>query len=135
VLYLKNYKFSIGNRFRIRQNSFLELQLIMDPAKAVVFGPIIIFFVIFGLIIVGFLGLVAKLLIKAKNSSWEGEVIEKKHKVIDDFDEGKQDKYIIVFQTTEGKKLNVEANQSVWEDYKVGDKSVKKTGTLWPEKV
>jgi len=107
----------------------------MDPAKIVVFGPIIIFFAFFGLIIVGFLGLVAKLLIKAKNSSWEGEVIDKKHKVIDDFDEGKQDRYIVVFQTTEGKKLNVEASHSIWESYKIGDKAIKKSGTLWPEKV
>jgi len=107
----------------------------MDPAKVVVFGPIILFFVFFGLIIVGFLGLVAKLLIKAKNSSWEGEVIDKKHKVIDDFDEGKQDRYIVVFQTKEGKKLNVEASHSIWESYKIGDKAIKKSGTLWPEKV
>ncbi|NMB57090.1 hypothetical protein GYA19_04090 [Candidatus Beckwithbacteria bacterium] len=107
----------------------------MDPAKAIVFGPIIIFFAIFGLIIVGFLGLVVKLIFKAKASAWIGEVVEKKHKVIDTMDDGEENRFILVFKTTEGKTLNVEVSHDVWEDYKVGDKAEKKAGTLWPKKI
>ncbi|NMC35477.1 hypothetical protein GYA49_00360 [Candidatus Beckwithbacteria bacterium] len=107
----------------------------MDPAKAVVFGPIVIFFGVFLLLIIGFLAFVVKLLLKAKASAWVGEVVEKKHKVIDDFDEGEQHRFIVVFKTTEGKTLNVEVSHDIWEDYKVGDKAEKKAGTLWPEKL
>lgn len=45
--------------------------------KIMVFLPMILFFGVFLLLIIGFFGLVAKLLIKSKNSEWEGEVVDK----------------------------------------------------------
>ena len=47
--------------------------------KYVVFGPIIIFFGIFALLIIGFFVLVAKLVLKARGDAWIGEVIDKNH--------------------------------------------------------
>ena len=59
----------------------------MAGGKCCVFAPIIIFFVILGALIFGFIGLILKLVKKGYDSSWTGVVQDKKYveKRIDGF--------------------------------------------------
>jgi len=104
--------------------------------KFVVFGPIIIFFVIFGLLVLGFLGLVVKLVVKGKNQAWIGEVIDKAHNVKDkDEGPGKEHFYSLQVRLENGEEHNIPASAEFYEEIKVGDKLKKDKGSLWPKKI
>lgn len=107
----------------------------MQPEKAVVFGPIIIFFAIFGILIVGFLGFVMKLAIKGKKSAWKGILIDKLHKQREDFDDGIEDIYILVFKIESGREIKVPTSKQMWDSYKIGDKAEKKSGEFLFKKI
>lgn len=102
--------------------------------KYLVFGPIVIFFVIFGIIIFAFLAFVGKLIIKSKNSSWKGDVVEKKY--FQKKDDGKVEEFFsVVVQTEDSKELKVAVSKILWNNLKEGDKIEKRKGELFPRKV
>lgn len=104
--------------------------------KYVVFGPIIIFFGIFTLLIIGFLMLVLKLVFKAKNQSWIGEVIDKNHVERDKDDSRlKEHLYSYKVQLENGEIHNIAASREFYNEIKIGDKLKKDKGSLWPKKI
>jgi hypothetical protein len=104
--------------------------------KTVIFLPIILFFGFFALLIVGFLILVFKLVMKSKNSSWTGEVKDKVHNQREDYDSHRMEHfYSLVVMTGEGKEMKVGLSQQMWDGFNIGDKIKKDKGKLFPEKV
>lgn len=104
--------------------------------KYIVFGPIIIFFGFFFLLIFGFFALVAKLVFKAKNDEWVGEVIDKSH-VVRNKDESnlKEHLYSYKVQLENGEVHGIAASLKFFNEIKIGDKLKKEKGSLWPKKI
>jgi len=104
--------------------------------KAVVFGPMIIFFVIFIILIIAFIGFIVKIISKSKNEDWYGEVIDKKVNEVEDFDTGsKSDHYFLVVKIEGSRNRHIGLSRDKWEAFSVGDKLHKPKGKLFPEKV
>lgn len=107
----------------------------MQPEKAIIFGPIIIFFGFFALLAFGFLGLVIKLIMKGKNASWKGVIVDKVHNSKRNEDNKLENFYSLVIKTEVGKEIKLGVSASQFEDYKIGDKLDKIKGDIWPTKV
>ena len=103
--------------------------------KAVVFGPLILFFGFFLLLIILFIGFIVKLVLKSKNEEWSGEVIDKKMNVVDDEDGGSHENYYLVVKMDTGKTRNIGLSRQLWENFQTGDKLHKPKGKLFPDKV
>jgi hypothetical protein len=103
--------------------------------KAVVFGPLIIFFGFFGLLVIGFFTLIIKLILKSKNEEWSGVVVDKKHNQFEDVDDGSaQDNYYLVVKMDTGKERKIGLASKAWDGFKIGDRLKKPKGELFPEK-
>jgi hypothetical protein len=104
--------------------------------KWIVFGPMILFFGFFALLIIGFLMLVGKLLFKAKADAWVGEVIDKGH-IIKDKDDSNQKEHLyhLKVQFENGEIHAIPATVQFYNEIKVGDKLKKEKGALWPKKI
>jgi hypothetical protein len=108
----------------------------MQPEKACIFGPIIIFFTIFALLVAGFIILVVKLIKKGKASAWQGELVDKLYRSRDDSDSGRTEHfYTLVFKTIEGKMIKVGTSREIYDSYVIGDKAEKKSGELGLKKI
>ena len=103
--------------------------------KAIVFGPIILFFGFFGLLIIGFFVLIGKLISKSKNESWQGEVVDKKHNQTTDIDDNLVNNYYLVVKMDNGTERNIGLSSVMWDGFKIGDKIQKPKGKLYPEKI
>jgi hypothetical protein len=104
--------------------------------KIIIFLPIVIFFGVFALLAGGFLLLVFKLVMKSKNSSWTGEVIDKVHNQKKDSDSHRMENfYYLVVMTDLGKEMKVGLSGPMWEQFNKGDKIKKEKGKLFPEKI
>jgi hypothetical protein len=107
--------------------------------KTIVFLPIIIFFGFFGLLVVGFFALIAKLFFKAKAQSWEGVVLDKGHHIKEEKDEDGFKKqhnfYSLKVQLDNGEIHNIPVTADFYQKIKVGDRLKKEKGALWPKKV
>ena len=101
----------------------------------IVFGPIIIFFSFFGLIILGFLILVFKLLKKSKNDEWKGTVVDKKVITRRDEDGDLKAFYSLIFETETKRTVKIAVNQEVFNQYQIGDKAEKPKGKFFPVKI
>jgi len=103
--------------------------------KTVVFGPIIIFFGFFALLVIGFFALIIKLITKSKNEEWSGVIIDKKHTEVEDDDSSiTHDYYYLVVKMNSGKERNVGLSGTLWNNFKIGDKIFKPKGKLLPQK-
>ena len=98
--------------------------------------PIVVF-IVFSLPFLGFLLLVYKLVMKSKNSSWSGEIVDKAHNEKRDFDNPKKMEhfYYIEVSRTEGRNLKVGLSEEMWKGFEIGDKVKKDKGKLYPEKI
>lgn len=104
--------------------------------KYVVFGPIIIFFGFFLLLIIGFFALVGKLVLKSKNDEWIGEVIDKSDFVKEkDGSNLKEHILSLKIQLENGEIHSIPASVNFYNEIKVGDKLKKEKGSLWPKKL
>ncbi len=102
--------------------------------KYIVFGPIILFFGFFFLLILGFFALIGKLFMKGKNDSWKAEVIEKNVSIQKDDDSKRTTRLLSLrIQLENGETHNIPATVDFYNKVKVGDKLEKKKGALWPE--
>jgi len=102
--------------------------------KYIVFGPIIIFFGFFFLLILGFFALIGKLFMKGKNESWRAEVIEKVVHVQKDDNTKRTSRLLsLKIQLENGEIHSIPAKAEFYNKVKVGDKLEKKKGALWPE--
>lgn len=103
--------------------------------KAAVFGPLVIFFGVFIILIIAFIGFIVKLISKSKNEDWSGEVIDKKVNTYEDEDTGmEKDSYFLVVKIEGSRNRNVGLSREKWESFSVGDKIHKPKGKLFPEK-
>ena len=106
--------------------------------KTIVFGPLILFFGFFTLLIIGFVILIGKLISKAKNSSWEGEIIKKEHNTTPSYDDDIRDNhfyYLVVKMNESGEERKIGLSEKLWSQFKVGEKIKKPKGKLFPEKI
>lgn len=103
--------------------------------KAVVFGPLVIFFGFFILAIILFIGFIIKLVLKSKNEDWSGEVIDKKMNTVDDDESGSHDYYYLVVKMDSGQERKVSLSRQLWESFQTGDKLHKPQGKLFPDKI
>jgi len=104
--------------------------------KAIVLGPIIIFFAIFAFFVFLFFSFIVKGIKKQKASEWKGELIDKTHAEVDDDDSPyTKDYYTLIFKTTEGKKIKVGVTENIYNEYQIGDQAEKIPGELRPRKV
>lgn len=96
------------------------------------------FWIFFLLVVVLPISLIIKMVLKSKRSSWEGEVIDKKHNATQDFDDDTKINhtyYLIVKMNDGSRNRNVGLSKQMWEKFKVGDKIKKPAGKLYPEKI
>ena len=101
-----------------------------------VFGPIVIFFGFFALLVFGFLFFVGKLLLKAKNDAWVGEVVDKSHVTKDKDDSNlKEHLYSLKVRMENGETHSIPASTEFFNQVQVGDKLKKEKGSLWPKKI
>jgi len=104
--------------------------------KTLVFGPIIIFFVFFGLMAVAFILVVLKLLLKGKKDAWVGELVDKTHTTYQDIDTDEdKDLYTLIFKTDTGRQVKYGTNKLVYDDYSLGDKAEKIAGKFHIQKL
>jgi len=104
--------------------------------KKIIFLPMIFFGVIFLVLIIGFLGLVIKLIKRGRDSAWSGELVEKKYFEGEDMDTDlKKDYFTLIFKTKEGKQVKVGVDKKTYDSYKVGDKAEKIKGEFHPRKL
>lgn len=109
----------------------------MQPEKMIIFGPMIIFFVFFGLMVLGFLAIVIKLINKGRKSAWKGVLVDKLYNETEDMDDSSKTNhfYTLVFKTDEGKQVKVGVSRKMYDEYQVGDKAEKKSGDFWQKKI
>jgi hypothetical protein len=105
--------------------------------KAIVFGPLIIFFGIFALLIFLFLGFIVKLVMKSKNEDWTGVITDKKINKVEDSDNDNitHDYCFLVVKMDTGQERKIGLSRQLWEKFQIGDKLHKPKGKLFPEKV
>lgn len=93
------------------------------------------FLILFGIIIIPFTLLVLKLILNAKKSSWEGEVVGKEHNTKRDFDTDRLETfYYLKVKLAGGGQRNIGLSKQMWDEYKVGDKIKKEAGQMYPHK-
>jgi len=86
--------------------------------------------IVFFLIVTGFFTLIS---IKQKKDSWEGVLVKKKKTYND---ESLQTTYRLIFKTIDGKKKKFQIkSEQAFNQWKEGDKAIKKSGEYFPEKV
>ena len=109
----------------------------MRPEGCLIFGPIIIFFVLFGVLALGFLLLVFKLISKGRASAWRGELVDKLYNSRRDSDNPRKVNhfYTLVFKIEDGTTVKVGTSKEVYDSYNIGDKAEKKSGEFWPKKL
>ena len=102
--------------------------------RALIF--LIVFLVIFGLPILLFAKSVKKKGQKRRESAWEGKLVDKKHVEWDDDDSPyTKDLYTLYFETNDGKKVEINVEKSLYEQWEIGNKAKKVSGEPWPQKV
>jgi len=106
-------------------------------AKLFFFMPMILFFGVFALLVIGFFGIIAKLINKTKADVWAGTLREKKHNTKDVDDDGfhkTEHFYILYFDTDKGERRLGVAKQ-VYDSWEISDKAKKEKGKIWPAKI
>jgi hypothetical protein len=99
--------------------------------------PIIIFFGFFGILIIGFIALVVYLIVRSKNASWKGTVIDKIHNTKRDDEHRNRIEhfYIVVVKTDAGKEMKLGLAKEMYDRFEIGDKLKKDKGSLFPVKI
>ena len=104
--------------------------------KYVVFGPIVLFFGFFFLLVIGFFALVGKLITQGRNQSWRGTVIEK---VVfeKEHDDSHRKEHILSLKVRleNGETHSIPASVDFYNSVSVGDRLEKSKGSLWPKKI
>ena len=102
--------------------------------RALIF--LIVVLVIFGLPVLLFAKSVKKKGEKRRESAWEGKLVDKKHLEWEDDDSPyTKDLYTLYFETNDGKKVEINVEKSLYEQWEIGNKAKKVSGEPWPQKV
>ena len=101
-----------------------------------VFGPIVLFFGVFLVLIVAFFGFIAKLIMKTKAEEWTGVVTDKKHNTKKDDETHRVEHfYYLGVKLDNGTERNLGMAAGMWEKFEIGDRLHKPKGKLFPEKI
>ena len=103
--------------------------------KIFVFLPIILFFLVFGVLIFGFLFLVLKIMKKTKESYWKGKVVDKEHNTKREDDHKVSHFYTLKVETNEGLTRNIAVSKELYDVCNTGDELEKPLGKLNPVKL
>lgn len=104
--------------------------------KNIIFVPIIIFFVFFGILILIFIKFASKILKKSKESYWIGVVQDKVQNQKRDFDTNKiVDYYHLVVKMDDGSVRNISLSGTKVDDFNIGDRIEKQKGEWFPRKL
>jgi hypothetical protein len=103
--------------------------------KIIVLLPIIIFFGFFGLLVLAFLLVLLKIILKTKKSEWHGEVIDKIYETRREDVKKFSHFYTLVVKTSDGQIRKVAVTKEMFDSCQIGDKLVKPKGFLNPRKV
>jgi biopolymer transport protein ExbB/TolQ len=95
---------------------------------------ILIVFLPITLCVIGFFLLVAKLIKNAKNDSWEGKVVDKIYREVED-DGKSSDYYTLVIETANKVDRKVAVSAEEYKKAEVGDQYRKVKGELNPKKI
>lgn len=87
-------------------------------AELFFFLPMILFFGVFALLVIGFFGIIAKLIKKTKADIWEGKLVDKKYAEKEAIDSDK-----------------TAVSSQAYAQWKIGDKAKKEKGKIWPTKI
>jgi hypothetical protein len=69
-----------------------------------------------------------------RESSWEGELIDKEHMEWEDESSPyTKDQYTLHFKTNEGKKVDINVQKDVYDKWEIGDRAKKVAGEKLPE--
>ena len=95
----------------------------------------IVLFLGFGLLIIlPFTILVIVLVVKGKNQSWRGRIVDKNENEVED--EGRVSTYYsVTVELEDGKERKIAVDSKKYNEWKVGDQLEKKKGETWPQKV
>lgn len=97
---------------------------------------LIVFLVIFGLPVLLFAKSFKKKGEKRRESAWEGKLVDKKHVEWDDDDSPyTKNIYTLCFETNDGKKVEINVEKNLYEQWEIGNKAKKVSGEPWPQKV
>jgi len=73
---------------------------------------------------------------KKRNDSWKGKLVDKKHKKVYDEDgDYSSDRYILKFETENGKKKKASVKKKDFDEANIGDSYEKKKGSFTPTKI
>ena len=95
----------------------------------------ILFFAVFAILVIAFLGFVAKIIFKTKNTYWKGKVLEKNY--VQRREDDKLNEYFSVKVEPEdgGRIMTVAVSKILYNNIKEGDKLEKPKGSLFPKKI
>lgn len=102
--------------------------------QIMVFLPMILFMLVFGVLIAGFLLLVFKIMIKTKNSYWKGKIVDKLYNTKRE-DDKVSEYYTLVVETNDGPTRKVAVSKQMYATCNVGDTLEKPKGKLNPIKI
>ncbi|MBP8591067.1 hypothetical protein KBI33_01200 [Candidatus Shapirobacteria bacterium] len=92
--------------------------------------------VIFGLPVFLFAKSVKRRGEKRKASVWEGKLVDKKHLEWEDDDSPyTKDLYTLYFETNDGKKVEINVEKKIYDQWEIGNQAKKESGEPWPQKV
>lgn len=87
------------------------------------------------LVVVGFTAVLTYFSHRQKQSSWIGQVIDKKYYEAESDEDGfSPEKYVVTFKTDVGKKVKIILSKAEYEKYQIGDKVIKNKGDYFPTK-
>jgi hypothetical protein len=93
-----------------------------------------IFLIVLGLPVFLFARGIKKRNTQQRESSWEGELIDKDHVEWKDEDNPyTENQYTLYFKTNEGKKVNISVPEDVYDKWEIGDRAKKVAGEKLPE--
>jgi len=99
------------------------------------YGCLTIGGIIFLLPFIAFIAFIVKLIVKGKNESWKGTVINKLHNTKRDDDNRLEHTYSLTVNMTSGQERHIAVSSEFWNSTKVGDVIEKPKGALYPKKV
>ncbi len=105
--------------------------------KLIVFLPIIIFFAFFGILILAFLGFIAKIIFKSKADFWTGTIISKAYNTKREMGHSKhiEQFYSVRIKTDDGREFNWAVTSDEYNSFTEGDRLQKLKGELKAKKI
>ena len=97
--------------------------------------PLILFLVLFGIIIIPFSVLVVIVILKGRNQTWKGTIVDKLENTHTDMDDHTTTNLVVVVQIDGGREAKVAVDAGRYNAWNVGDRLQKVKKESWPKKI